>query len=234
MKELIPGVNEAESEGNLLFAEWQEKLSNANRYMEERSRFDGALIEVAAQHPLVEGKRPNSEFSARLDAAYNLYVELRNRNVGPVKIYVPGSIHMMDGVCDEVSLSSAGCTYLIELGVPQEDLFGDEENLKYKGSLGVYNSSDECYVASCLFKEEAFGEFHCVCSPAQLLRKALSYISFGCLPLMHSVPCKEMFHSYVDEAFLYIPRLLADASGLQGEDSAEANRLRELRKPKTT
>ena len=141
---------------------------------------------------------------------------------------------MMDGVCDEVSLSLAGCNCLIERGVPQEDLFGDSENLKYKGSLGVYNSSDECYMASCLFKDGSFGEFHCVCSPAQLLRKALSYISFGCLPLMRSVPCKEMFHSYVDEAFLYIPRLLSDASALQGEDSAEANRLRELRKPKTT
>ena len=35
MKELISGVNEAASEGDPLFAEWQEKLNSANRYMKE-------------------------------------------------------------------------------------------------------------------------------------------------------------------------------------------------------
>lgn len=39
------------------------------------------------------------------------------------------------------------------------------------------------------------------------------------------------FHNYVDEVFLYIPRLLEDRSGLQG-NSKEGNRLRDLRKPK--
>lgn len=104
-------------------------------------------------------------------------------------------------------------------------------NERYKGKDGVYNSSDECYVACCIFRDFGFGKLHSVCSPAQLMRKALSYIEFGYLPEMHSVPVDNMFHNYVDEVFLYIPRLLNDEGGLQG-DSKEGERLRKLRTPR--
>lgn len=94
----------------------------------------------------------------------------------------------------------------------------------------VHNSSDECYVACRLYDDLGYREMRCVCSPVQLLRKALSYIQFGHMPLMYSVPLNDMFHSYADEALLYIPRLIADGNGLQG-DSQEADRLRQERKP---
>lgn len=230
MKELKPGINEADPGDDELFASWQLKYAIALKATQEASKRPGALIEAAAQHPLREGRYPNTEFAARLDAARALRQELVAEGMDPVKIYVPGSIHMSGGVSDKVSLSEAGCAYLAERGVPAEALLGDDANREYKGSAGVYNSSDECYVASRIFEDEGFGQLHCVCSPAQLLRKALSYIQFGLAPYMHSVPVDDMFHSYVDEAFLYIPRLLADGNGLQG-NSSEASRLRALRKP---
>lgn len=230
MKRLVCGVNEADPGNDSLFAAWQQKLHAALEYTSSISDRPGILIEVAAQHPLVDGKYPNKEFAERLDSGLELYRQYR-RDEPEVKIYVPGSVHMDNGVPDNLSLSSAGCTYLLEHGVSPEDLIGDDANAEFKGEQGVYNSSDECYVASCLLKKLGFGELHCVCSPAQLLRKALSYIEFGLVPKMHSVSCDEMFHSYVDEAFLFIPRLLADGSGLQGE-SMEADRLRAIRKPR--
>lgn len=213
-----------------VLAEWRERLRVAQKTMRLRAGRRGALIEVAAQHPLLDGRCPSDEFAARLDRACEMYWELRERGGEPIKVYVPGSRHMCDGVADDVSLSDAGCKYLVELGVPQTDIIGDEANLRYKGEVGVYNSSDECYVACRLFDELRYREMRCVCSPAQLLRKALSYVRFGYMPLMYSVPLDDMFHSYVDEALLYIPRLIADGGGLQG-DSKEAERLRAERKP---
>lgn len=62
------------------------------------------------------------------------------------------------------------------------------------------------------------------------MRKALSYIQFGILPDMYSVPCENMFHNYVDEVFLHIPTLIEDGTGLQS-DSGEAIRLRNERMP---
>ena len=190
---------------------------------------DGLLIEVAAQHPLIDGVYPNPEFSARLDAAIKRY-ELERENGETVKIYVPGSRHMQNGVADRISLSKAGCDYLETQGVDSADLYGEDANSKYKGDDGVYNSSDECYVAASLFRDLGFGRLASYCSPAQLMRKALSYIQFGVFPDMYSVPCDDMFHDYVDEIFIHIPVFLGDGTGLQ-VDSDEAKRLRELRKP---
>lgn len=127
-------------------------------------------------------------------------------------------------------MHGSDCTYLEEKGILETALLGDNMNIKYKGDAGVYNSSDECYVATRIFNDFEFKELYSVCSPAQLMRKALSYIEFGCVPKMYSVPVDNMFHDYIDEVFLYIPRFLKDGNGLQS-DSEEANRLRKLRKP---
>lgn len=229
MKKLVPSVSEADPGTNVLFRAWQDKLHKAIENTNARLGLQGVLIEVAAQHPLTSGRYPNAEFAARLDAAKNLYCEIQKKDE-PVKIYVPGSLHKHNGVVDFLSLSEAGCLYLQDKGIPSEDLFGVEKNDEYKGESGVYNSSDECFVATALLKELGYREIHSVCSPAQLHRKALSYIAFGLVPQMHSVPVENLFHSYVDEAFLYIPRLLQEDDALQGE-SAEAERLRHLRKP---
>lgn len=134
------------------------------------------------------------------------------------------------GVVDKVSLSEAGKHFLIEQGISESNIFAEDMNHKYKGEIGVYNSTDECYVASKIFEDKNFGELHCVCSSGQMMRKALSYIRFGYVPYMHTVSCDEMYHNYIDEVFKYIPILLEDKDALQGK-SDEADRLRKLRKP---
>lgn len=210
-----------------LFNRWHDKLHTAIDNMNAAASNENVLIEVAAQHPLIDGTTPNNEFMARLDAA----IELLNKIGSNAHIYVPGSRHSYNGIDDKISLSEAGKRYLIDKGVDKSLIYGDEMNRRYKGKDGVYNSSDECYVACCIFRDFGFGKLHSVCSPAQLMRKALSYIEFGYLPEMHSVPVDNMFHSYVDEVFLYIPRLLNDEGGLQGK-SKEGERLRKLRTPR--
>lgn len=217
---------------NSLHKLWAEKLDSARENMSRHKDMRGCLIEVAAQHPLLDGMYPNEEFKKRLDLAIQVYSEQTALGTETC-IYVPGSLHMDEGKADKVSLSQAGCMYLVKSGVPEEVLFGEEMNTKYKGERGVYNSSDECYVASRIFEDMSFGQLHCVCSSAQLMRKALSYIQFGCIPFMHSVSCERMYHNYVDEVFRYIPILLEDNNGLQN-DSDEADRLRRLRNPVLT
>lgn len=211
------------------YLRWKNLYFIAQHHMEEVSNNRGLLIEVAAQHPLTSSGKPNEEFSARLDRAIELYFQQCNRGQ-VVKIYVPGSLHRFKGITDKISLSDAGSKYLIEHGVNENDIFGEAANIEFKGEDGVYNSSDECYVASKLFKKLAFGKIVSFCSPAQLMRKALSYIQFGIIPDMYSVPCEHLFHDYVDEVFLHIPVLVNDETGLQ-VNSEEAERLRKLRKP---
>lgn len=211
------------------FLHWRKLADEARDAMAQVRENNGLLIEVAAQHPLIDGVYPNPEFSARLDAAIKRY-ELERENGETVKIYVPGSRHMQNGIADRISLSAAGCNYLETHGVDPADLYGKDANSKYKGDDGVYNSSDECYVATRLFRDLGFGRLASYCSPAQLMRKALSYIQFGVLPDMYSVPCEDMFYDYIDEIFIHIPVFLGDGTGLQ-VDSDEAKRLREIRKP---
>lgn len=217
------------NEDNTNYIRWKTKYENAKKNSISSRVNKGILIEIAAQHPLVEGMFPNEEFTNRLLLGIKIYKEyISNGEV--VKFFIPGSIHMDNGISDKISLSKAGSDFLISNGIPQEDIYGEEVNTIYKGDSGVYNSSDECYVASKLFDELQFREIHCVCSSAQLMRKALSYIQFGYLPYMHSVTCEEMYHNYIDEVFKYIPIVINDDSALQGE-SQEAERLRKLRKP---
>ena len=93
--------------GEEQFAHWTKLLHAAQERMTQADISDGLLIEVAAQHPLVEGMYPNAEFSARLDAAAARY-RLERMNGHTVKVYVPGSRHMCNGVPDNISLSQAG------------------------------------------------------------------------------------------------------------------------------
>ncbi len=108
--------------------------------MKIHMQYEDELIEVAAQHPLNHGE-PDLEFKERLDFSLELYNKLRKDN-RRVKIYIPGSIHSVNGIQDQYSLSFAGVKYLTKFGVPIEHLLGDEYNQKYKGENGVYNSAD--------------------------------------------------------------------------------------------
>lgn len=63
----------------------------------------------------------------------------------------------------------------MEKGIPEENIFGEDMNYKYKGNLGVYNSADECYVASEIYKNGRYADLYSICSPNQMLRKQLFY-----------------------------------------------------------
>lgn len=203
------------------YAVWTEKYNRAKANTLAQSTRQGTLIEVAAQHPLLDRRFPNEEFEKRLLLGRELY--LREREQGrSAKIYVPGSLHQFEGVADVVSLSRAGTEFLLAQGVPAGDLYGEDANLEFKGGDGVYNSSDECYVAVRLLETRGYGRLHCVCSSAQMMRKALSYIQFGFLPYFHTVTTDNMYHNYVDEIFKAIPILILDGQGLQGDSSAGA------------
>lgn len=190
--------------------QWKEKEMEAKfKTQGRRNLYKKILIEVAAQHPLRDGKFPGEEYTKRLDIAYELMSE-------DVYIYLPGSLHTPD----EIPLSEAGKEYLLKLGIPEEKIITTDDE--------VYNSTDECKIASKILLENDFAEIICICSSSQLMRKALSYISFGVYPSFRIASCDELFHSYVEEAIRNIPILLNGGKELE----REKERLCEERKPK--
>ncbi len=212
---------------------WKEKLDAAKKCaLQARtdSNRNGVLIEVAAQHPLEADGAPGVEFARRLDMGYKLYDEYQEKHIR-CKIYVPGSLHMHNGVKDKVTLSEAGRKYLIDKGVSPEDIYGEDQNVKYRGADGVYNSADECFVASQIWKDECFSELVCVCSPIQSMRKTAHYIAFGAFPSVFTCPSPEMFHDYVYEMFTGLPYVLYEDPYLDPKESKLAREHRVNRKP---
>ena len=196
-----------EKQRSALHLLWLEKYEKSLSAMEKhRKSGDGALIEIAAQHPLKDGQYPAEEFRARLDLGINLYKELSAKE--KVKFYVPGSRHQENGKADLVSLSEAGKNYLVSKGVPQGNIFADDANFEIMGEKGVYNSADECYVSCKLFEKHNFKELHLVCSPNQMMRKMLCYIDFGYFPNIHTASCENMYHNPINEIFECIPNVL--------------------------
>lgn len=214
---------------------WRDLYEHAKSNM---LSYDGEsdLIEVAAQHPLLSSGKPAKEFAARLDKAAEVYRKLEEQGQHAV-IYVPGSLHRYrknvnaPWKTDPCSLSHAGVEYLKSKGIPEEDLLGEEENQRYKGELGVYNTADECYVASKIFEDGDYRRLHCVCSPNQLIRKKLFYIAFGVIPYYHTVSSENMAHDDIHELFHSIPEILSRDHTWQGEDSVNGNRTRRERNP---
>lgn len=179
--------------------QWKEKEMEAKCKSKGRKNlYKKVLIEVAAQHPLKKGKFQGEEYAKRLDIACELMGE-------DVYIYLPGSLH----VPNEVSLNEAGREYLLKKGISENRIIITVDE--------VYNSTDECRVTSRILIENEFAELICICSPAQLMRKALSYISFGVYPSFKIASCEELFHSYVEEATRNIPILLNGGEELERE-----------------
>ena len=165
------------------------------------------LIEVAAQHPLINGK-PGEEFEYRLKKGIQIYNNEKEKGNEPI-IYIPGSLHSIkkDGKwkTDERTLSEAGRIYLIENGIPKESIRANEVNERFKKD-GVYNSGDECLVAVLIAKDEEIDRIISVASPVQIYRKALFYLEYGYLAEMYGVGLPKTYHNYIEETFcsLYI------------------------------
>jgi hypothetical protein len=93
--------------------ERQEQYADARNSMPPVEAPSRILIEVAAQHPLLQSGRPAEEFVKRLQRGFELWTDLTAEG-NTVEVYVPGSRHQANGVADERSLSAAGVTWLIE------------------------------------------------------------------------------------------------------------------------
>lgn len=200
------------------------ETAKQNSFMREG---ETELIEVAAQHPLRPDGRPGKEFARRLDCGIELYRQLQKEG-RDVKFYIPGSVHCQD----PCSLSESGRAYLASKGIPEDIILGEEENLRYKGDLGVYNTADECFVASRIFLEGDYRRLHCICSPNQILRKKLFYIAFGVIPFYYTVNTESMAHDDIYELFHSLPNIIMKDQTWQGSDSDEGNRTRKERNPR--
>ena len=211
--------------------EWKELYLEAKSNMENcKNRCTGILIEVAAQHPLMPDGSPGVEFKARLNVAIKLYQKFIAEGK-TVHIYIPGSIHFFRGHADPISLSMSGKNYLISQQIPESCILGEEQNIKYKGNLGVYNSADECFVASKIFFNGNYSKIYCVCSPNQITRKQLFYIAFGIVPMIITVPCDELMHDPIYEIFEAVPNVIMHDHTWQGANSIQGQRTRKERNP---
>ena len=185
---------------------YEKALVHTREVLHDNSKA-GTLIEVSAQHPLVNGQEPNEEYKARLNKAIELYHLLKKDGVR-VKIYTTGSRHTCNGVADTVSLSMAGEQYLLKQGINPSDIYAEEVEHTYMQESGIYCSEDECKATHKLFCGTNYQKLICICSPVQLMRKYLYYIKLGIAPDMVSVPCEDMFHDPIEEIFVNIPKVI--------------------------
>ena len=210
---------------------WINKCEEAKKKMIAQDVIsDSILIEIAAQHPLTKSGEPGKEFKARLERGIELYNSYKEQNL-EVKIFIPGSLHKYKGVVDVCSLSQSGINYLLAKGIPQEDIYEESILYKYKGEDGVYNTADECYVASKIFYDDNYAQLVSVCSPNQVLRKTLLYIEFGIIPYCYSVPVDKMYHNAIDELFDNINYILFKDHDCQNPNSEFFISSRKERKP---
>lgn len=186
------------------------------------------LIEVSAQHPLIRGRYPNEEFTARLNHAVELFKNNLNENY---IIYVPGSRHRINDDNDKISLSKAGVDYLLQKGIPKERIFGNEINNKYMKDAGVYNSSDECYAASKLYTDKNCNKLICICSPYQIMRKTFYYLEHGIIPECHSITSGSMYHNPISEYFESLHSAVYDHQNWQDPNSSLFINSRKDRRP---
>lgn len=205
--------------------EWSEKVKAAKQKMKAaKENGEYILIEVAAQHPLVDGIYPGEEFKGRLDEALRIANDRED-----VRFFVPGDLHCHNGIKDKIPLSDAGKNYLVEKGIPDEFIYTIHDISSLLGHAeSIYNSTDECRVAAEIFSKYNFSKLICVCSPAQLMRKMFSYVGIGVYPEMHTFCCDNMYHDYIEEFFRAIPIVVNDKGMLTG-DSNEARRLKKER-----
>jgi hypothetical protein len=208
---------------------WAKKRTEALALMESTRSLPKVLVEISSQHNLVNGV-PGPEYTLRLEYGLALFHRLSAQGLH-VEVVTLGSIHKPDAV----SLSEAGTRWLRERGVPAEVLHGDDLIDRYKGPgvpwPGVYNSADEAFVAASYFRDEEFGQIHCIAGSAQVHRKALHYLWIGVLPQMHGVPFQDAYHDFVREAQDFLPFVLSIDPDNQAPDSRAAKRSRDERMP---
>jgi hypothetical protein len=185
--------------------EWEEKYKAAKKLTAERSSLKSALIEVSTFH-LIDGEKPDHEFIAILNSAAQLYFQ-KKQELSRVQIILSAGIYKEKGKVTKISPAEAAIRFLIKIGVPREDIIGEEAREEYLKDEGVYSTADESFVAAEYYLNHQIGELYSITDPAQLLRKALHYIWFGVYPLMYATPVKESHHNYIREIYRNIPNV---------------------------
>lgn len=146
--------------------------------MESDPSRSGSLILVCAQHPLTQDGKPGKAFSARLDEAIMRY-EMMKKKGESVIIRVPGAVHFGDSR----SLAEAGKEYLMEHGIPEEDISAD-------GTEG--NGTDEVTFAYNIFEQACCRQFHICCGENQVFRNKMACMELlGFLPYFHTTTVLE-------------------------------------------
>lgn len=139
---------------------------------------DGSLILVCAQHPLTSDGKPGKAFTARLDEAILRYNMMKNKGQR-VTLRVPGAVHFGD----KVSLAEAGKKYLIENGVPEEDISADGTEK---------NGTDEVAFAYNIFEQAGHKQLHICCDENQVPRNKMACIEMlGIWPYFHTATVPE-------------------------------------------
>ena len=160
---------ELESE---LKAEEEEARLASLEYENDPER-SGITMLVCAQHPLNPDGTPGDIYRARLDEALDQY-EKYTKKGEKVIFRIPGAVHKGD----TLSLAEAGRAYLVENGIPEEEISADgtEEN-----------GTDEIAKAFSIFEQSKSKQLHIVCSENQVVRNKLACISLlGMLPYFHT------------------------------------------------
>lgn len=227
--EAFPGKIFLDEQKNI----WENYCIAATKNMLHKCNKDyrSVLIEVAGQHPL-KGSAPGHAYEQRLNHAATLYSKFI-RDGFSCNIYVPGSVHLIEngpdkGKPEPCSISQAGVQWLIQNGIPEEDIISPDVN--DRGGIGVYNSADECAVAAKLFLEGRYDRLVCVCSANQMMRKKLFYYMAGVIAGFYTVPDDD-FHSDMYELLTAIPEILTTCDDWQDTSSHHFIRTRLSRKP---
>jgi|GEM_PF-1309514 len=188
----------------LVTANWlktkRERVAELRQARAESPLADTSLIIPAAQHPLVDGRKPNPEFEARLVVALEEYLKKIILG-GNAEFFLTGNRHhdKESGKTDDVALYDASGLWLMERGVPAEALHGKDWLDQYGEKQ--YNGAAEIKVAAEGFMgNPRFSDVTYVSSPGQEKRAAMYGLAYE-IPLDVVVPPdlsgdqQELFHS---------------------------------------
>ena len=146
------------------------------------------LLVPAAQHPLIDGKFPGTEFAKRLEAAKERYDEIVGQG-GKVEFFIAGNRHYdkKSGQLDKVALYDAGGRWLVDHGISPSLLHGKDWIDEYR-PRGLYSGAAEIGVTAIGFvNNQQFHSAEYFCSPGQESRAATYALAWS-VPLTIKVP----------------------------------------------
>ncbi|MET1033536.1 MAG: hypothetical protein ABWX94_03480 [Candidatus Saccharimonadales bacterium] len=144
---------------------------------------ESVLIIPAAQHPLVDGVHPGTEFTRRLEAGLTQYANIIGSG-GKAEFFVAGGRHhsvatkTAPAQTDKVALYDAAGLWLLNEGVPADNIHG-KDWADRSGEM-AYNGASELRIAySGFFNNRRFESATYICSPGQQKRAKMYALANG-------------------------------------------------------